>query len=446
MAKKKVRKKATKRARAPKKVAKVRSRPGPSKRGRLPLVPMALFVVSACMLLGGTIVPWGGLDVETKLGIIPVSLKADVYEYGVSYEADLSGTDILPTGGAGGKIKDDRVFLTGLGDFQETIGFVKGSAKTKNHTIELYTLPDNNNAKVLIETNAASIPWWPVGVPQDIKVIITVLDDPVPVNMTHVEIKKVWFELHRTIDGEDAHKVVWEKTVNEKIKKAGGSRSYSTKVTVDDDWGPFSIVGRAQLDFIDSAGVSNNGKELRSYANNPKMIDLWTISQEKIVRIVLMVAAFPVTLLSAVLLILSLMPAYLRKGWAWKLAAAGAILALLAIIFYMMGVDALITLTGYIDWFEYNPLGLGVAFAGVAVAMASTGLMYLARPRRLPRKRTKKKVAKAKKKKGPEKRRTGPNAPTTEEDGDKGIIPTEGPDRPTTSGLEADAWMPDSEE
>jgi len=332
------------------------------------------------MMFSSVAIPYGGLDVETKLGIIPVTLNADVYVHKVSYEADLSGTEgiISANQNMSRKMSEERVYLTGLGDFQETVGFVKGSNKYKNHTIEVYTLPDNNRAKVVIETYADNIPWWPVGVAQDMRLTVKIAEPPV--NITHVLIKKVWFELHQEVDGEDRYKVIWENEPGDKLKKAGDSKEYPIKVTAEEDYGKFSIVGRAQVELIDINGKSNNGRELRSFSDNPKMINLWTVSTQRTIRLGLMIGAFPVTMLAGILMIISAVGYILGKRWAWKMALASAILAILSVLFFMSGVYALIELTGYIDWFSWNAVGLSIPTVGAVLGFVGVFFAFITRP------------------------------------------------------------------
>ena len=343
-------------------------------------IPVILLIIGASFMFSSIAMPYGGLDVETKIGIIPVTLNADVYVHKVSYEADLSGTEglISANQNMSRKMSEERVYLTGLGDFQETVGFVKGSNKYKNHTIEVYTLPDNNRAKVVIETYADNIPWWPVGVAQDMRLTVKIIEPPV--NITHVIIKKVWFELHQEVDGQDRYKVLWEQEPGDKLKKAGDSKEYEIKVTAEEDYGKFAIVGRAALELIDEDGKSNNGRELRSFSDNPKMINLWTVSTQRTVRLGLMIAAFPITMLAGALMIVSVVGYILGKRWAWKLALAGAILAILSVLFFMSGVYALIELTGYIDWFTWNAVGLSIPTVGAVMGFVGVFFAFVTRP------------------------------------------------------------------
>jgi hypothetical protein len=342
-----------------------------------PSVPMIIFIVGAVLMMSSLAVQWGALSVKTRLGPIPVTLTAQVTEYGVSYEANLSGTQglIQGAGDINRKISDNRVFLTGLGAFQETIGFIKGSSKYRNHTIELYTIPEDNKATVVVETYAATIPWWPIGIPEDVSVTVRIIDQPI--NMSYVEIQKVWFELHQTVDGQDRSKKLGESTPGDRLTAKGDGRTYSTKVVVNEDLGNFSIVGRVQLELIDINGKSNQGHELKSFSGNPKMITLWTVNQGQTARIGMLLAAMPLTVLAAVLLLLSLVPAYLRSKWAWKLAMSAAILAILAVIFYALGIGTLIELTGYGDWFYWTPMGPSLSVGGGVLGLVGAVLLFL---------------------------------------------------------------------
>jgi len=362
-----------------KRVKRAKTLKGPAARGPPPAAAIAVLLVGTMLLLTSLAIPWGSLEVKTKLGPIPVSLDAQVSEYGVSYTADLSGTQglIQGTGNINKKITDKKVFITGLGSFQELIGFIKGSSKYRNHTIQVFTKPENT-ATVVIETYAATIPWWPVGVSEDLKVTVSMSD--VPQNISHVNIKKVWIELHQTVNGQDRYKVLWQTTPsNDKLTKKGDSISYSTKVVVDSDLGNFSVVGRAQLELIDKDGVSGSGPghEIKSFIDNPKMITLWTISNSRTARIAMLFMAMPLTVISMFLLVVSAIAAYARSKWAWKLAVIAAVLALLSVAFYYLGIGALIELTGYGKWFSWSPAGPALAALGGSLGLVGCVLIFI---------------------------------------------------------------------
>jgi hypothetical protein len=344
-----------------------------------PVAAMAVLLVGMMLLSTSLALPWANLTVDTKLGPIPVSLDAQVSEYGVSYTADLSGTQglIQGTGNVNKKITDKKVFITGLGSFQELIGFIKGSSKYRNHTIQIFTKPENT-ATVVVETYAATIPWWPVGVSEDLKVTVRMAEPPQ--NISHVNIKKVWIELHQTVNGQDRYKVLWETSPSsDKLTKIGDSVIYSTKVMVDSDLGNFSVVGRAQLELIDKDNVAGSGPghEIKSFIDNPKMINLWTISNSRTARIAMLLMAMPLTVLSIILLAVSAVASYARSKWAWKLAAIAAIIGLLSVAFYYLGVGALIELTGYGKWFSWSPAGPALAAIGGSLGLSGCVQLFI---------------------------------------------------------------------
>lgn len=351
----------------------------------------AIAIAALVMMALSTMVPWGNLDVKTKVGTIPVTLKADVYEYGINYEANLNGSQMILGGGnIPSKIADKKVFLTGLGGFQETIGFVKGTSKEKMIYMTSYTWPppQNGTAETIITTMVRTIPWWPVGLAQEVGISVEMKN---AVNVSELKVQKVSFELHRLIDGVDKYKVAYDASPGEALTKAGDKKTYWAKMTVDEDLGLFWVVGRLELELKDSFGNSNkvsDGK-YRELAPPPKEIRLWTMSTEKTASIALMMAAFPLTIAAVSLLAIGSVlcplggryPAIGR--WAWAILMAGGILAILAVISYVLGINALIDLTGYMDWFKWGPM-FYLSIAGACLSVVPGILLFMARPRRSP--------------------------------------------------------------
>jgi hypothetical protein len=357
------------------------------------LLGAATALASLAMMLAASALPWGNLDVETKIGIIPVTLKADVYQYGINYEANLSGAGLFSGANIPSKISDNKVFLTGLGGFQETIGFVKGSSKEKVAYATSYTWPPpkNGTAEVKLTTMLGTIPWWPVGLAQDVGISVEMVN---AVNVSELKVVKVTFEVHRTIGGADRFKVVYEASPGEVLRKAGDRKAFWGKATVDEDFGNFTLVAKVELELKDTFGNTNKRTDGSYYelVPPPKEVRLWTMGTDKTVRIGMMVAAFPLSLASVVLLALGAVAGLLGQRrekaarWAWGLCIAGAVLALLAVLFYVLGVGALIELTGYGEWFSWNPQ-FYLAVAGSLLSLAPAVMMFLARPPPAPAKK-----------------------------------------------------------
>ncbi|MGQ9583029.1 MAG: hypothetical protein ACUVV6_05895 [Thermoplasmatota archaeon] len=346
-----------------------------------------LAVAAPALMLSAAAIPWGSLSVDTRLGPVPVSLRAEVLEYGVSYEANLEGAGPLGGGGAmPPRVKESRVFLTGLGDFQETIGFIKGTSKEKVVYVTSYTWPppENGTAESKVTTFVRTIPWWPVGLEQEAGLTVELTG---ATNVSELVVEMVWIELHRTIQGEDRSKRVWEASPGDALRMVGERRTYAAGITIDEDCGEFRLVAGARLHLRDSFNNSNmlpdgNYSEL---ASPPRNITLWTMGAATTIRIGLMLAAFPVTVAAAALVLLSPVALHLGRRWAWRLCLTGAALAVLAMGFYILGVQALIDLTGYGKWFSWSP-GIGAAVAGALLSLASAALLFLSAPP-APRKR-----------------------------------------------------------
>jgi hypothetical protein len=350
------------------------------------LLGAGIALASLLMMLLASTLPWGNLDVSTKIGIIPVTLRADVYEYGIDYEANLSGAGLLSGANIPSKIADKKVFLTGLGGFQETIGFVKGSSKEKVIYATSYTWPppQNGTAETKITTMMGTIPWWPVGLAQDVGISVELT---AAVNVSELKVVKVTFELHRTVDGADKYKVVYESAPGEILKTVGDKKAIWGKVTVDEDIGNFTVVAKVQLELKDTFGHTNKRLDGSYYelVPPPSEVRLWTMGNDRTARIGMMMAAFPLSLSAAVLLaagaVLALLGGARKRAarWAWMLCLSGAVLALLAVLFYVLGIGALIELTGYGDWFGWNPQ-FYLAVAGACLSVVPGILIFIVRP------------------------------------------------------------------
>lgn len=359
---------------------------------------LACAIASVLMMMAAAMMPWADLDGNTKVGPIPVSLDADLLEYGIDYTADLGNLSGLPLfSGLGGKVPSEmsgnKAFLTGLGEFQDTIGLVKGTSKDKVITVAPYTWPppQNGAAEVNITTSVKTIPWWPVGLPQDVGMRIELTQTH---NFSELKVLKVWFELQLPAKGNGTpkHKTVWETSPKDSLKKVGDATTYSGKATVDDDYGQFALLGYAQLELIDSFGNSSKKPAGGYYEDNPgpKEIKLWTMSVDKTAGIALMAGAFPVTITGAVLLAAGAILGLFARDrdrlgrLSWKVCLAGCILCILAVPFYVTGINALVDLIGYTSWLSWRPV-FYLAIAGACLSVMPAVLFFLVRPQPAPK-------------------------------------------------------------
>jgi hypothetical protein len=201
-----------------------------------------------------------------------------------------------------------------------------------------------------------------------------------------MKVIRVWFELHRLIDGQDKYKVVWDQSPGDVLTRVGDKRTYSGKAQAEEDFGEFWIVGKVYLELKDSFGNNNKISEgsYRELTSPPKEIRLWTIGDEKSVRIALLVASFPMSIIASCLMITSALMAIAGYRRDWQFCLVGAIFAMLAVGFYASGVYALIDLTGYSSWFSWSsmfPLAVAASFLTVLPAV----LVFLGRAPSLPK-------------------------------------------------------------
>jgi len=397
------------------------------KRSRLfRVLGMAVATASIAMMMAAAMMPWAALNGKTKVGPIPVSLDADMMEYGINYKADLGNLSDAPLfSGLGSKIPSgmsgNKVFLTGLGEFQETIGFVKGTSKEKVIKVNTYTWnqTQKGTADARMTTYVKTIPWWPVGLGQDVgmKVELTAA-----YNISELKVQKVWFELQLPAKGNGTplHKTVWETSPGDSLKKVGDEKTYWGKAVVDDDYGEFSVLGYVQLELFDEYGNSNK-KEQGGYNEvnpGPREIKLWTMSTEKTARIALMAGAFPITIAGTILLATGAAMGLFGNGrdrlgrLSWKLCLAGFILSILAVPFYVTGVNALIDLTGYTSWLSWRPV-FYLAIAGASLSVVPGIMLFLVRPPAAPRPVKDEKGEKKEAAKTPEKTSEGRRQPPT---------------------------------
>ncbi len=232
-----------------------------------------LGLAALVMVLLPQALPWATLDATTKYGPIDVQLHAEVSSYGVAYDAKID------TGGAGGiigglggalgaganidrdvTISEQKTYLSGLGSFQQTIGFVKGSGKERSHTLSPFIHGSESSADVRVTTQADLIPWWPVGSPQGLEVSVMLLN---LTNATDVLLTRVWVEVWReSAQGGQEVATAWERQTTERLTTEGQIVRYRTAVTIPDDFGKFAVVGRAAVVVHNSLGQENLPVEL----------------------------------------------------------------------------------------------------------------------------------------------------------------------------------------
>ncbi|WP_455391541.1 hypothetical protein [[Eubacterium] cellulosolvens] len=374
-----------------------------------------LLVVSAILTGASQLMVWGSLDVDTKIGPAKASLEADFFEHGVNYEINISGNLSIGIGGIGGEIneviQENKTFLTGLGDFQENIGLILDSYKDKRYLIKTSILdPETSEFKdtrVWVDTHAELVPWWPVGMAQKYTVKVT-LDEPG--NCENVVVNKIKIILWREFDNTkqvygQASEPLVERSPQHIISRKNDSRSYELEATISEDYGRVGIIAIVELIVNDKNGneipqntIINLGK------SNPMpsalTTNIYTMETGEGINIVLMVLAFPISMINIVFMIIAIPFVYMRKRGCFILVLFATILGVLAIAFFINGINTLINLLDSVldtpvrENFTWNAT-IVIPSLAVGMLIAAAVLTFVIRPPKEKKKDKKKGRGKA---------------------------------------------------
>ncbi|NIP36341.1 MAG: hypothetical protein GWN18_15410, partial [Thermoplasmata archaeon] len=90
-----------------------------------------MLVVSIVMASLAITIQVADFDVDTRVGIVDFKLDTDWKAGSVTYTGSASEFGV--------EVDDTQVLLEGTGDFQEAVGFLKGTAKRVTNSITPYT-------------------------------------------------------------------------------------------------------------------------------------------------------------------------------------------------------------------------------------------------------------------------------------------------------------------
>jgi hypothetical protein len=309
---------------------------------------LAVLLVASIALAGIALaIPLADLDVDTRVGIIDFKLDTDWNVGKVTYTG--SAADF------GVDVEGEQVLLEGTGDFQEAVGFLKGTSKSVTNFIEPYTTGAQGirgTAQVNVTVSTETIPWWVVGIATPTTVEVELVET---VNMSSLQVDRVYLEFRREVEGQILSKEVWSKKVNDPLEKVGDKRSYSTDLEISEDWGEFMVFGMVEVTMVDVDGVTALPENVfRSYSTEPKVITLWSISTGQGVKIAMVIVAMPVFIVGIIMAALAIVTV-LRKGKGRLVLPIGAgVLLILGAIFFNLGTSELADLVGYPDDMEYR--------------------------------------------------------------------------------------------
>ncbi len=324
----------------------------------------AVVIVVSIVLAGlGLLVPMAEFDVDTRVGPAQFILESDFTQVSVDY------TGSAPEYGV--NVSGSVDFIKGTGEYQERIGFLKGTAKERTNYIVPYTTDFlGKRARLNVAVGTKTIPWWVVGIKVPCYVDVELVESQ---NVSSLTIDRVYFELRRVVDGEELSKVVWEGKVSDRLMVVGKHLRYEAELEVAEDWGRFELFGMVEVTMKDDQGIQNL-HVFKSYSTDPKTITLWTIPTGQGVKIGMTVIAMPVTVLGMVLAAAAAALAVLGRRRRLGLAIGAVAVLLLGALFFRIGVNELATLVGYPDDLSWQ-WGFLVAMSAFVPAMVGAGLL-----------------------------------------------------------------------
>jgi hypothetical protein len=343
--------------------------PGARRDGSVPSPPAWLRIATAALLAAsialagvGLLIPIGTFNVDTNVGPVGFTLESEFTQSSINYSGSAPSFGI--------EVGDDVAFLGGTGDFQEKVGFLKGSAKERTNTIKPWTDPQQRYATLNVTVRAETIPWWVVDVEVPCQVEVELVDWA---NVSELTVDRAYLEFRVQKGGAALSRPAWEQKASDRLERIGQRLVYRTDVAVPDDWGEFELFGMVNVTMMDTSGTTAT-HVLRSYSTEPKTIRLWSIPTGQGVKVALAAASMPVTLLGILLGAVALVTAWYGARWRLPLAIAAVVALVLGAVFIHVGISELATVVGFPDDVAFSG-GLWVVAAAFAPAAAAAGLL-----------------------------------------------------------------------
>jgi len=314
---------------------------------------ISIFIIflSMAILLMAHLSPTSHIDAEIPVMSSKARLDAKLYLYGFDVEAGVEGGMI---GGIG--VRNERFFVQGPGpDLPERLGMIMNSYKTKTYKLStsIYDIHNDrdNYANINVTTHIDRVPIWVDGISQTCTITVKINESHgmARVDITEVRIE-VWTDFDEEKDTYRHREVIWEQNVDDVLLNDGDTVTYNHDMTYAMSDKRMGIVTRINCTMTDVNGeVDDNPKEPFTSDGhpNPNNVYLATRSQAGIVG--LMVAAFPMFIIAAILSLISIMLILKNNKKAAKYLLIAGILVGLGFFFYRWGVHTLL------DMMEVSP-------------------------------------------------------------------------------------------
>jgi hypothetical protein len=325
-----------------------------------------LLVASIALAGAGLVLPMADFVVDTMVGPAQFKLDSKFTQGAVEY------TGAAPEYGV--NVSDELRFIEGTGEYQERIGFLKGTAKERMNYIVPYTTDYlGKRARLDVTVGTKTIPWWVAGVAVPCYVEVELVES---LNVSSLTVDRVYFELWREEGDETLKKVVWEKKVSDSLTQVGKRLRYDADIEVAEDLGKFELFAMVEVTMKDTDGVQAV-HVFKSYSSEPKTITLWTIPLGQGVKIGMVVVAMPVTIIGIILAAIAIPLVHFERRGRMRTVVGAAVGILLGALFFYLGTNELATLVGYPDDLSFRA-GFAVAMVAFVPAMVGAGLMVWA--------------------------------------------------------------------
>jgi hypothetical protein len=350
----------------------------------LKMIVLNMCVLSVLFAVLSQTVSWVKFNADTGIGgLADLELDAEFYEARVEYKAkaeveeDLGGFGgmlggLIDLGGitseAGGRnvtIPPDTIYYyEGLGRFQELVGVLYGTTKDADYWLNFLT-SRTNDTRVNVNTHTDVIPWWPEGIGQEITVTIKLIEVD---GVENIRVNEVWIEVWKDWDEDDREYTsspnkVWSTKPGDYLYELNDTVEYRHSITVEREWGDrVGIIAKVNLTFTDIYNETNDRprQPFPSTKHPQILVNIIPITQGQTFSIILMVLAFPVTIIGIIVTGIAILLVALQHRKRRSFLLGGAIINWMGVVFFVVGANTLIDLVEFIkpEWVTWNVLGL----------------------------------------------------------------------------------------
>ena len=313
------------------------------------IVSVSLILASLVILLIAHLSPTSEIDAKISANLLgketEVGLDGKLYLSGFDVSVGVEGGGLL--GGMGAR--NERFFVQGPGpDLPEKLGMIMNSYKEKSYKVSASTYDNvngtENYAKIEVNTHIDRVPLWVKGIDQVCTITISVNE---LAGMKRVDVSRVWIEVWTDYDEEHevytTSKEIWSKDVHDVLVDGNDTVRYTHEMTYETSEKRMGIVGRIECTFTDVNGmVDDNPREPFRSDGHPSPHNVYGATQYQAFKVLLMVMAFPMFIIAAILSIIAVINIIRDKKSAATLIMIAGLLIGAGLFFYWWGVNTLL--------------------------------------------------------------------------------------------------------